>query len=696
VTWWRRPAVVALLVAAAAAFVFAPSVHGPWIYDDHLLIPENPFVHSMTWWPRWYMTGFWDVSEEFVRLSARPLTTYWRPTITATYAIDWQLGGGTPFIFHVTNLLWHAAVGALSFVVLRRWLGSLWAAALAAALFAVHPTKTECVAWIAGRTDVVCMVGMLVATQGIARRLRGAPGGFLLEVAGTILAYTTKEQSIVLPAFAAVEGWVAADRPAISWASILKMLKIAWPQLAVAITYLALRHFLLPMSGPKLPGPNAPPLDHIQAVFESAGRYVTLTFAPHDLSIQHGLVRMEHGVTLHSMPYMVIGALGFAALIGAAVFARKRLPGLTLGITFFLMTVSPTLNLVDMQMETLISERFLYLPMLGLALAFGALIVRWPTKATYAAAGLAVAVLGAITIDRSLDYSNETKFWARELEMHPRSPEARRARARLAISEKRYQGALTDTLELLRSASQRQDVSASMDACQLLSDLTPDHDKASLTAIDAFAADLLARRRPAATLEAKGLSLTVPTTTSFFEFQLKSNTLRLLRLRSTLRSRLGDDAAAIELAKDALTMCPRCTSSVVGAAIAFARASQYDEAFAVVTQAEAFIASTTLGPVRKMIEESATQFMRSTKSSGPAQLQALSAAHAALELWGRAYDVLAPYKEEIKTAPKLRLAFAELAFRAGETDIAREVLVAAGEPNIDARFAEWAAAMGWR
>lgn len=143
-------------------------------------------------------------------------------------------------------------------------------------------------------------------------------------------------------------------------------------------------------------------------------------------------------------------------------------------------------------------------------------------------------------------------------------------------------------------------------------------------------------------------------------------------------------------------MCPRCTSSVVGAAIAFARASQYDEAFSVVTQAEAFIASTTTGPVRKMIEESAMQFTRSMKSTGPAQLQARSAAHAALELWGRAYDVLAPYKEEIKTAPKLRLAFAELAFRAGETEIAREVLVAAGEPDIDARFASWAAAMGWR
>src|SRR6185436_6581678 len=120
---------------------------------------------------------------------------------------------GTPAWFHIMNLVWHGVVGGLAFLVLRRWLGAHWPALVGALLFVVHPTKAESVAWISGRTDVICMIAVLLASQGIARRLRGERGGLLLEFAGTLLAYTTKEQAIVLPAFAAIEAWVASGRP---------------------------------------------------------------------------------------------------------------------------------------------------------------------------------------------------------------------------------------------------------------------------------------------------------------------------------------------------------------------------------------------------------------------------------------------------------------------------------------------------
>ncbi|MCP6335955.1 hypothetical protein NL449_28455, partial [Klebsiella pneumoniae] len=82
-------------------------------------------------------TDFWDVNEEVVRYGDRLI--YWRPAITASYAVDWQLGGGSTLLFHLSNTIIHAAVAALSFVVLRRWVGSTWAAFVAALLFAVHP-----------------------------------------------------------------------------------------------------------------------------------------------------------------------------------------------------------------------------------------------------------------------------------------------------------------------------------------------------------------------------------------------------------------------------------------------------------------------------------------------------------------------------------------------------------------------------
>src|SRR4051812_10573965 len=211
VTGGVRPSVLAGAVAAIAAGVFGPSLAGGWIYDDNPLIADNLYVHSLRWWSRWFTHDFWDVNEELKLLENRMV--YWRPSVTASYALDWQLGQGSPVVFHISNLVWHAVASLLAFSVLRRWVGATIPALLGALLFAIHPTKAESVAWIAGRTDVLCAVAMLLAAQGCKRRLRGERGGIWLELGATALAYTIKEQAITMPAFIAVEIWVALGRP---------------------------------------------------------------------------------------------------------------------------------------------------------------------------------------------------------------------------------------------------------------------------------------------------------------------------------------------------------------------------------------------------------------------------------------------------------------------------------------------------
>jgi hypothetical protein len=686
----QRLLVYGAILVLVAVLVFVPAVSGPWIYDDQLLIRDNAYAHTLTWWPRWWMTDFWNIGGEVL-----PRNAYWRPLVSTSYGIDWQLGGGSPLMFHVTNLLLHAGVAALTFVTLRRWIGSAWPAFVAALLFVVHPTKAESVAWISGRTDVICMLALLVTADGIARRLRRQPGGIALEVFGTLIAYTSKEQAIVLPVFAAVEAWVIAERGAIDWPMLVRMLRTAAPQIAAAVLYLVLRHFLMPIAAPSV-GAGIPVGDHIQAVSESMGRFVALTVVPHDLSIQQGLIHISAGKPVHSVGYIVLGALAFVSLVGAAFAFRKRQPFVTIGIGFFLFTIAPTSNIIHTQLETLVSERFLYLPLLGIAYVAGVAIARtqrrWPAYMV-----LAIALVFSVqSFDRSRDYADEDVFWARERELHPTSPTAQRNAINHALRERHYRAALARTLELTRNDVDYQDVSVALQVAGLVANLTPDHDRATLTAIDQFCQDLLAAKSPAATLTTGAVSFTIPTTTTAFRRYLEIYKTRIIALRAQLQSRLGNNAEAVELAKTALGQCPRCADIVTSGALTIARAGYYDDALELLAESEGHIPVEPLSAMRNMIEKAQAAHEQAAQASGPASIQAHAAELAALELWGRAFDVLAPHEADIMRAPKFARGFAELAVRAGEPIAARRVLAGALSPGeIDQLVAQWSSVMGW-
>jgi hypothetical protein len=693
VKWPPRPWLIAVAVALVGCLVFTPAITGGWIYDDKILIADNQYVHSFSAWPHWFLSNFWDVAGDGIRPPGQ--IAYWRPTVSATYALDWTLGGGAPTVFHVTNLLWQLLVGSLGFVVLRRWLGgALWPATLATLLFIVHPTKAESVAWISGRTDVICMAAMLLATQGVARRLRGQPGGVLLEAAGTLLAYTSKEQAIVLPMFVMIEAWVAAGRGSINGRGGIALLRVAMPQIILAVGYLLARKFLMPIKLDEASG-GFTTLAHAKLVLETLGRFVTLTFVPHDLSVQQGLVQFAGGERIANPAYVALGAVALPVLIAAALFLRRRVPGATLGIGFFVVTLAPTLNIVNTQLYTIVSERFLYLPLFGLALAAGSLVAHRPHRVLSVVIALAIAALSIQSMRRASDFSDERTFWERELALHPDSGEARRARLRVAFFEKRYRAALLDALEMPKyNANRNFNVGIAFTVADLVARLTPDRDRKNLEAVDEFCRDMLERKQPEAVLRAKTLEFRIGTSSAQYEREMIEHRLPLLGLRSSLHSRLGDDKAALAFAQAAVDLCPRCESSLVPAVLALARGGAYDDASALLAQ----VGNQLHGgaALSAMLSTSRGQYELAQGTTGPDQLRARAAAFSALELWGRAFDVLEPYKDQIKLAPKFRVGFAELAYRAGEPQVAREVLASSMQPDeIERTLAGWARAMGW-
>ena len=692
----RHPLLPHLAIAILAVLPFAPSLRGGFLYDDHALIGDNPYIHRLHWFARWFTSDFWNVTGT---TAGNHHVGYWRPLVTASYAIDWQLSSA-PFVFHLTNLLVHAAVCVLAFVALRRWLAATWPAFAAAALFAIHPTKAECVAWISGRTDLLCALGVLLAAEGIARRLRGVRGGIALEIAGTIIAYLSKEQAVILPAFACVEAWVALGRPAIDLPTVKSALRTAVPQLGVAIGYVVLRALVLPI-GASTP---IPLVDHVATVFETIGRFVALTFAPHRLSIQHAIVHLSHHHVVHAWGYVALGGTATVALIGLAVALRRRWPVATVGIGLYLAVMLPTSNLKDANLLELVSERFLYLPVLGIALVVGAALAAvgptWKRRGFALAAACALA-LGAMSASRAADFADEDVFWQREIAMHPDGPQAEQFIVDKAVADNQYKAVLRilgnmTAAEAAYDPSLDREVMIAAYASLALLHLIPDHDPAALRTLDAFMKELLDHDRPVARLSLRGVELAVSLDSPRYAKTLEPFAPALWAYRADIASRLGDDSTALRLASGARAACKLCVVSISAEALAHARSGQLDAALAVVEQASADVQSSDLVALRQQIEKAKHDAQTAASTTGTAQLEARAQFLGGLQLWGRAYDALAPHRTEIMQAPKLAKMFAELAFRAGEPQVARDVLGVVAPRDLAVDFAVWADAMGWR
>lgn len=673
-----RPALLAAVVAVVAVAVFAASVGGPWIYDDHNLIELNPYIRSFHYWRHWLTTDLWNVSMTSAP-NVRP--HYYRPLVTLSYALDWALGQGSPFLFHVTNLVLEAAAGGLAFYTLRRWLGASLPALVAALLFVVHPTKAQSVAWIAGRIDVMCAVGLFVASTGVAWRLSGRRGGIALEIAGTLLAYLTKETAVVLPAFVVVEAWVALGRPPLDLGFSLEALRKAAPQLGVAVVYLGLHHLLMPMwqNVPATSGTG----DRVALFLATLGHAAELVVFPWRLMMQHALVRVDPstGQAIYSPVFIALGAVALLSVAAGAWFARRRAPAVTLGLLFFAVTFLPTANLVPTRLVELMPQRFLYLPLLGIALAVGELVRRAHWKELALSCSLVVIVaFSARSILRARDFDSEQRLWQHEVAVNPMSTLARLQLAYVDLHEHRYDAAMHKFAEAYTLAHRwfrttGREVALVIEAVDLISYQTPDARRGRLERIDRFVTAALRERHGKATLtlENPALHAVLDLDSPLVHTRLSEIRPTLLISHADIQSRIGEPAEAARAGLAAHRACRSCATLGARAALVLARSGRYADAYRLLGELEQLgggaVARTTEARIKK-----AESWRRRSAAPGPRGILAHAEELSVLGAYGRAFEVLSPHEDAIRRAPHVALGYAELAWRAGHHDVAQRVL----------------------
>ncbi len=374
-----------LLLLTAAAYAGVP--HLGFVWDDIPLVRDNLVTGDPQALRAVFGMDLWATAGGVAGDSG-----YYRPMILLDLALDRLLWGLSPAGHHLHSLAWHLLASGLLYRLLRTQVQSIPALA-GAALFALHPMQSESVIWVAARND--SMAAAFVFASCLVLQPRGArPGrcaaGALLVLAGML----SKETAILAPVLLLgldlvgggplLSGW---RRHLASWLGI-----VGWATLRAS-------------SGVGRAGlPEAESLKWLGSLApELLGHYAGRIVWPHPLSVGHTLEYLEWQPA-H------LGAL--ALILGLVLLLAWRGGRLAwVGLLFAGAALVPTALAIAMRGQ--IGERYLYLPLGGLALALAA---AWPESRRSLIALVPASLLSLLLIHQRVpEWQSDVSLWGAAL-----------------------------------------------------------------------------------------------------------------------------------------------------------------------------------------------------------------------------------------------------------------------------------------
>jgi len=378
------------LLLAVVAGVYAPTLGAPFVWDDARFV-SSPELRRLDA-AHAFLKPFWFGAPGEAGSSA-----FFRPITSLSFGIDYWLHADNPTGYHLSNLAFHLLGTSLLFALLRRRGLRAWAAFALAAWWALLPRLTEGVAWISGRGDV--LAGLFALSALCVFRPNRMPrlvlAGFL-----ALCSVLSKESGLATFAALAVLYGAARRDGAPQTARVAGWVALALP-LAL---YAALRWNAGASAGDALPLAKAL---RAYAALEAVGRYFYM------------LVDFLHPRTFMGrlgQPQWGFVALGAATLAAFAVGLRRLRRAVPETIAYAALAFLPlglVVHLVPLPVTVVASDRYLYLPTLGLVLSVAHAFDCWlATKRWLLGVPLVLATAGgASVVARVHDYTDEVAFW---------------------------------------------------------------------------------------------------------------------------------------------------------------------------------------------------------------------------------------------------------------------------------------------
>ena len=370
-------------VFALAIVLYANTLYHQFVLDDDVVITGNTYIQKgiegiPSILAHDSFAGYHKVGEgESIIEGGR-----YRPLSLVFFAVVYSLFGPNPIPFHLFNILLYA----LSGVVGLKWLlllltsekNGMWIAFTTTLLFIAHPLHTEVVANIKSADEILALLFGIGAMYSLLKSVDThskiwAVSSFILMV----LACLAKENAITFLLLAPLSVWFFRE------IKISVLVRRSMALIAGGILFLLLRYLVLgfqpaglmmhdPLNNPFLEWNGnvwiaCSPAAKAATILYTFGLSLRLMVIPYPLT--HDYYPFHIQLQSFSNIFVLFSLLIMLSMIAYATWSMLRKKKAGFGIIFFLVPISITSNLF-FPIGAFLAERFLYLPSLGLLMAF--------------------------------------------------------------------------------------------------------------------------------------------------------------------------------------------------------------------------------------------------------------------------------------------------------------------------------------
>ena len=501
----------ALSVAAAAGLLALVCLLAYWnsfralfLLDNQTILLEDPRLRTVAWQNlrEIFTHDYWWPSLD---------SNLFRPLTTLSYWFNGAVlgNGADPFGYHLVNLSLHWINAVLVFLLVRAITRRPWMALLTAGVLACHPLTVESVTNVVGRADLLAGMSLLGGLL-LYREFQAATGArrvrYLVWLGLTYLAGVfCKESAVTLPALMLLHDIVFGAVWTRVWPAYVSVLP-------GAVALFGARWSLFRDSphfgefASDNPMAIAPLWTGVMTAVKVIGYDIALVVWPAALSSDYSYNQISlfggtaSGQDLHAWLALAL----VIALAVSAVVAWRRQREIVFFLGFAAITLLPTSNLL-LTVGTIMAERFLYVPLIGLAAAAALALSRVATRGAApdrdwhrlpvgwrVGAVVVLVAFAARTMARNEDWSSTLRLWTASAEAAPNSIKVLRGLA-LSTMESDPSGRRVD--EALAIAGRGV---AMLDAHPLPLEHTPAALFVDLAHYHARKADLLAASSPTA------------------------------------------------------------------------------------------------------------------------------------------------------------------------------------------------------